>query len=102
MLDYKLSDKAEQDLTELSEQFQNIVKRFVDLITEVCEKKYALPQKGKPEPLKQNWNGWWSKRLTEDDRIIYRISKRINKKTDKTEEYVEILRCKGHYNKKFK
>lgn len=29
--------------------------------------------KGKPEPLKRNWSGYWSRRITEEHRLIYKV-----------------------------
>ena len=43
---------------------------------------------GKPEPLKGNLSGWWSRRIDEGNRIVYRINNGI----------LEILSCKGHYD----
>lgn len=42
---------------------------------------------GKPEPLKGNLNGYWSRRIDDTNRLVYRI---IN-------EQIEIIQCKGHY-----
>lgn len=42
---------------------------------------------GKPEPLKNNLNGFWSRRIDETNRLVYRIYK----------EQVEVIQCKGHY-----
>ena len=43
---------------------------------------------GKPEPLKGNYKGFWSRRIDDANRIIYRV----------TDDYIEITQCKGHYN----
>ena len=43
---------------------------------------------GKPEPLKENLTGYWSRRIDEANRIVYRIAN----------EQIEIVQCKGHYN----
>ena len=43
---------------------------------------------GKPEPLKGNCNGWWSRRIDEKNRIVYREKDGV----------VIIASCKGHYN----
>ena len=43
---------------------------------------------GKPEPLKQNLSGYWSRRIDETNRLVYRISN----------EVIEIIQCKGHYD----
>jgi toxin YoeB len=29
---------------------------------------------GKPEPLKGDLGGWWSRRITKEDRMVYRVS----------------------------
>lgn len=43
---------------------------------------------GKPEPLKGNCNGWWSRRIDEKNRIVYREKDGV----------VIIASCKGHYD----
>ena len=42
---------------------------------------------GNPEPLRNNLSGWWSVRINQADRIVFRIQG----------EELEILSCKGHY-----
>lgn len=42
---------------------------------------------GKPEPLKANLSGWWSRRIDEEHRLVYTIEK----------ETVLIFSCRGHY-----
>ena len=42
---------------------------------------------GRPEALKHALSGWWSVRINEADRIVFRI----------VEGRMEILACKGHY-----
>ncbi len=43
---------------------------------------------GKPEPLKGNLTGYWSRRIDDVNRLVYRI---IN-------EQIEVVQCKGHYD----
>ena len=43
---------------------------------------------GKPEPLKDNLSGWWSRRIDETNRIVY----------CEKEDAIIIASCKGHYN----
>jgi toxin YoeB len=45
---------------------------------------------GKPEPLK-NPKGYWSRRITEEHRLVYRVSGTGG------EQQVEIIYCRGHY-----
>lgn len=42
---------------------------------------------GKPEPLKENLSGFYSRRIDDVNRLVYRIK----------DEIIEIISCKGHY-----
>ncbi len=42
---------------------------------------------GKPEPLKGNYAGFWSRRITQEHRLIYSI----------TTDTINIVKCQGHY-----
>ena len=42
---------------------------------------------GKPEPLKQGFHGYWSRRITEEHRLIYRI----------VDDEIRIAACRYHY-----
>ena len=46
---------------------------------------------GKPEPLKFALKGWWSRRITVSDRLVYRVSGKP------PEQVLEILQCRFHY-----
>ncbi len=46
---------------------------------------------GKPEPLKQDRAGWWSRRITEEHRLVYRVVGAGE------EQRVEIAQCRFHY-----
>lgn len=46
---------------------------------------------GKPEPLKRNLAGWWSRRITREHRLVYRI-----KGGEKGRE-LQIAQCRFHY-----
>lgn len=42
---------------------------------------------GKPEPLKNNLAGYWSRRIDDVNRLVYKINN----------DRIEIIQCKGHY-----
>ena len=44
---------------------------------------------GKPEPLRGDLSGWWSRRINEKNRLVYRLIGNSN---------VEVSQCKDHYN----
>lgn len=45
---------------------------------------------GKPEPLKEDLSGYWSKRIDDFNRLVYRISG----------ETIEVISCRDHYGDK--
>ena len=45
---------------------------------------------GKPEPLTGNWSGYWSRRIDEKNRLVYRI----------VDETIRIAQCRTHYGEK--
>lgn len=47
---------------------------------------------GKPEPLKGNLKGLWSRRITGANRLVYRVSAKD------ADQALEILQCHWHYN----
>ena len=61
------------------------LKRINSLIRDIQRESYSGI--GKPEPLKGNLRGWWSRRIDDENRIVY---KEIN-------DAVIIASCKGHY-----
>ena len=50
----------------------------------------SSPGIGKPEPLK-NWDGYWSHRINDTNRLAYKISGTKNAQT------LLIAQCKSHY-----
>ncbi len=43
---------------------------------------------GKPEALKGDFSGYWSRRIDDTNRLVYRVK----------DEQIEIYQCKGHYD----
>lgn len=48
---------------------------------------------GKPEPLKHNLQGFWSRRITGEHRLVYQISGTKGK-----DQKCSIIQCKFHYD----
>ncbi|MES4611165.1 MAG: Txe/YoeB family addiction module toxin [Ewingella sp.] len=64
---------------------KKIVKRINELIKDIQREPFA--GKGKPEPLKYNLTGFWSRRITEEHRLVYAV----------TEDAIMIAACRYHY-----
>jgi len=46
---------------------------------------------GKPEPLSGNLSGWWSRRLNQEHRLVYRVSGKAEAQA------LEVAQCRYHY-----
>lgn len=67
----------------------NTLERLNGLIKE-CQRT-PFTGTGKPEPLKGDLKGWWSRRITLEDRLVYRIS------GAGADQRLEIAQCRFHY-----
>jgi len=69
--------------------WQNTDKKTLKKINELIRQCQRTPYEGngKPEGLKGNLSGWWSRRINYKDRLVYRVE-------DKT---LYILQCRYHY-----
>lgn len=47
---------------------------------------------GKPEPLRGDLAGWWSRRISGEHRLVYRVAGKRG-----TDQRVEIAQCRYHY-----
>jgi toxin YoeB len=79
------SAKAWTDYVEWLQTDKTVIKRINLLITAI--QRDAFEGIGKPEPLKHQLAGWWSRRITDEHRLVYRI----------LEGRIEIASLKLHY-----
>jgi len=64
---------------------KKVFQRLLRLISETA--KNPFDGIGKPEPLKADLKGYWSRRLTDEHRLVYKV----------TDEQIIIVACKYHY-----
>ena len=79
-------ERAWEEYLEWQLQDKKNLKRINVLIKDIQRNCYEGI--GKPEPLKGDLNGWWSRRIDEFNRIVYK----------ETNGAVIIASCKGHYD----
>ena len=79
------SDNGWQDYLYWQMQDRKTLKRINELIRDI--ERNPFNGKGKPEPLKHDLQGYWSRRINEVDRLVYRIAN----------EQIEIATCRSHY-----
>ena len=78
--------EAWEDYVDWQTQDKKTLKRINQLLQDAARNGYAGI--GKPEPLKGEFSGFWSRRIDEVNRLVYRIR----------EDALEVLSCKGHYD----
>ncbi len=76
---------AFKDYVEWSSGNKEMFEKINELIKEIQIDPFK--GKGKPEPLKGNNKGSWSRRLTLEHRLVYSV----------TNDSVTIITCHGHY-----
>jgi toxin YoeB len=79
------SDEAWEDYLYWQETDRAILRRINQLIKDIRRSPYEGI--GKPEPLKHQLTGWWSRRITSEHRFLYRV----------TERAIEISNLRNHY-----
>jgi toxin YoeB len=85
MRDLLWDRKAWQDYLYWQSRNQKTLKRINKLIQNTLNSPFNGI--GKPEPLKESLSGYWSRRIDETNRLVYRV----------TDEYVKIISCRYHY-----
>lgn len=83
------SDQAWDDYLHWQQHDERLLIRINELIEE-C-KRHPFKGRGKPEALRGNLSGWWSRRITREDRLVYRVSG-----TGETQA-LEIAQLRFHY-----
>jgi len=79
-------EEAWDDYLYWQTQDKKTVKRINQLLQDT--KRNNFSGIGKPEPLKGEFSGFWSRRIDEVNRFVYRIR----------DGYLEVLSCRGHYD----
>ena len=81
--------RAWEDHASFQADEPHIAERINELIAECLRNPFVGT--GKPEPLKKNLAGWWSRRITREHRLVYRM------RGSGDEQTLEILSCRYHH-----
>ena len=80
-------ERAWDDYLYWQTQDKKTQRRINELIRDIIRNGYEGI--GKPEPLKGDLSGWWSRRIDDTNRLVYRLV---------GENVLEISQCRGHYS----
>ena len=76
---------AFEDFNSWATQDKKLYARIVKLIQDIQRSPFA--GLGKPEPLRHELKGYWSRRINQEHRLVYKV----------TDDAVIIIACKYHY-----
>ena len=79
------SEHAWEDYIYWQRTDKKTIKRINELIEDIQKNKYQGI--GKPEPLKHSLSGYWSRRITSEHRIVYKLQ----------DDQVLIVQLRYHY-----
>jgi len=79
------TDEAWKDYLFWQSRDKKTLKRINKLIE--AAKRQPFEGIGKPEPLKENLSGFWSRRIDKTNRLVYAVN----------EEFLTIISCRYHY-----
>ena len=82
------SDIAWEDYCYWINQDKKILKKINLLLKDI--ERNGNDGIGKPEPLLGNLSGYWSRRIDDSNRLVYKIDK----------DTIKIVQCKSHYREK--
>ncbi|MDJ0574815.1 MAG: Txe/YoeB family addiction module toxin [Xenococcaceae cyanobacterium MO_234.B1] len=77
---------AFEDFNEWAKLDKKIYRKIVELIKDIDRSPFL--GLGKPEPLKHELSGYWSRRINNQHRLVYKV----------TDTEVIIISCKYHYS----
>ena len=80
-------DEARDDYVSWQREDKKTLKRINALVKDI-ERGNGFDGIGKPEPLRGNLSGFWSRRIDDANRLVYRVKDGV----------LEIVSCKGHYD----
>jgi toxin YoeB len=83
------SEEAWEDYAFWQKSDPKILQAINDLIKDA--RRDPFRGLGKPEPLKHALAGWWSRRITGEHRLVYRVYGKDRNRV------IEIIQCRYHY-----
>lgn len=87
MREVVLGKQMLEDISYWSKTDLKLLKKIIELVTDTTQNPFG--GLGKPEPLKHEWKGYWSKRINDEHRLIYSV----------TDKNVVFASARFHYSK---
>lgn len=86
-MNFNFTPKAWEEYLYWQTHDKKTLKKINELLKDIS--RNPVDRLGKPEPLKENLAGHYSRRINDEHRLVYRY--------EKSNDTCEITQCKGHY-----
>jgi toxin YoeB len=83
---YIFVDESWEDYLYWQKTDKRILNKINELLKDISRTPFA--GKGKPEPLKYKYKGFWSRRIDHEHRLIYQVK----------DDEIRIAKCRFHYD----
>ena len=83
---YVFVDESWEDYLYWQKTDNKILKKINELLKDISRTTFS--GKGKPEPLKYKYKGFWSRRIDHEHRLIYQVK----------DDEIRIAKCRYHYD----
>jgi toxin YoeB len=90
-MDFEFTENGWEDFQYWIEIDHSIVEKIKNLLNEI--NKMPFQGTGKPEPLKHDLKGFWSRRITGEHRLVYKVEGKKG-----MDQKCYIIQCRFHYD----
>lgn len=89
-MNIEFTEHAWEDFMYWTDMDPEIVEKIIELLRDI--QKWPFKGLGKPEPLRHDLKGYWSRRISGEHRLVYKIEgqKSVNQKC-------VVIQCRFHY-----
>ena len=84
-MNVQFSSRAWEDYLHWQQVDRKILKKINELLKDIARSPYVGI--GKPEPLKHALSGFWSRRITDEHRLVYRVEGKV----------IQVAQARYHY-----
>jgi toxin YoeB len=84
-MNVQFSSRAWEDYLHWQQVDRKILRKINELLKDIARSPYAGI--GKPEPLKHALSGFWSRRITDEHRLVYRVEGKV----------IQVAQARYHY-----
>ena len=91
-MEVRWSKEGWEDYLYWQEADHNTLKKINEFVRDISRNPFSGP--GKPESLRGELSGWWSRRISSEHRLVYQVRGKAD------DQFVLNMMCRFHYGRK--